>query len=179
MTKFLKVRAVSASFRWATYPLAVCVAAAAVLAAPSPNGDLPSETELAGASQTIAERQRVVMARLAYKEALVRDLAAGRAGLRDVAELFLVANRQSEKCLDTLRMHNPGASDLECCAKSVLAFAAGVDLPADQKRRLKDRLASEYEALAADTRRASQPALGSCCGAGSEGTAGAAKGSSS
>lgn len=150
MKTFLKVHTLSAPFRWAIYPLAVCVAAVAVVAAPRPEGDLPSDTELAAAAQSITVKQKAVDARLAYKESLVRDLVAGNGSLREAAELFLAANAESEHSLDVLRMQYPGLSDLACTAKSVMSFTEGNDLPPGEKGRFRERLACEFEALAGE-----------------------------
>ena len=142
-----KSRLISAPLRWASYPLAVCVAAVAVLAAPAPQGDLPSDGELAAAARSIAERQKLVNARVAYKEALVGDLVAGHAGLREVAERFLIANAQAPRNLDLLRLYYKDCSDLECCARSAIDFAKAAARPAERPA-LDERLACEYAALA-------------------------------
>ena len=147
MKTFLKAQQLSSPFRWAVYPLAVCIAAVAVVAAPRPQGDLPSETELAASAQSMTERQKVIDARVAYKESLARDLAAGNGSLREVAELYLAANAESPRNLDILRALNPELSDLACTAKSVITFAEGITLPPAELARFREQLACEFEQI--------------------------------
>ena len=147
MKTFLKVQRLSTPFRWAVYPVAVCIAAAAVVAAPRPHSDLPSESELAASSQSLAEKQKVIDVRVAYKESLARDLAAGNGSLREVAELFIIANTESPRNLEILRMLNPELSDLACSAKSVITYAEATNLPPSEMARFREQLACEFAQL--------------------------------
>ena len=148
MTNLLNLKLVSAPLRWTIYPLAVCVAAAAVLAAPTPQGDLPSDKELAAAAQSIDQRQHLIAARLAYKDALAHDLAAGQASLREVAELYLVSNQQAPSNVEVLRQQHPGLSDLEANAQNAIAFTEAVKLPDGERAAVRERLGREWAELA-------------------------------
>ena len=147
MTNLLNLKLVSAPLRWTIYPLAVCVAAAAVLAAPAPQGDLPSDRELAAAAQSIGQRQQLITARLAYKDALAHDLVAGHTSLREVAELFLISNQQAPSNVDVLRQQFPGLTDLQSSAQNAIAFTEAIKLPDEEHAKVRERLNREWAEL--------------------------------
>ena len=151
MLGLLSIRALSGSVRWLVYPAVVCLAAAAVFASPqtAPPGeaDLPSDEVMAQESVDLGRRQAVVSARLAYKDAHVGELVAGRASLADVAAAFARLNAEDPVARDMVRQAYPGRSDDERAARNVLAFVEARPTPPAERAALLTRLHAEFDRL--------------------------------
>jgi len=151
----LMLTAVSARpVRFLVYPAVGCVALVMLFAAPEPAAtgadganwvDL-SDEETAAESRKIDLRRAVIEARVEYKEALITELAAGRATLPAVAAAFLQVNQDDAVCLGVVQTHYSGRSDEEKSARNVLDYACSRIMPAGPKAAFLARLAAEFAA---------------------------------
>jgi hypothetical protein len=141
-------------FRFPTYWLIAAVTvvalAAVLLADPGPRADVDAawgetgDPEVDAARAELDAKQDAVMGRIAYKEALISRLVAGRATLDEVTAEFLRLNRDT-MALDMIRFQYPGSSDEEKTARNVLEYVRLQRLPADQDGRVTARLRQEFE----------------------------------
>ena len=123
-------------------------AVAAILAAD------PAETATTAATNQILAndpeaarlnaRTYELAARIAYKNSLVHELAAGRATLAQVSDEFLRLNEEEPVELMVVRNRYPGSGDEERSANNVIGFVLQLRLPVDEEARVLDRLGREF-----------------------------------
>lgn len=151
MFGLFSLRAVSGSVRWLVYPAGVCLIAAAVIASPGgmPANDveIPSDEVMAAQAADLNRRQSVVNARLAYKEAHIAELVAGRAGLGDIAAAFALLNADDPSARGIIRQHYQGRTDEECAARNVLDFIESRAMPRAERAALLARLRADFDRL--------------------------------
>ncbi len=154
MTRRILTAVLAQPVRFVVYPLIGCAALGLLFAAPRPAatgadaaiwGDW-TDASMTDANRVLDRRRADVAARVEYKEALLAELAAGRATLAAVAGAFLRVNRDDAVCLEMVRATYPGGSDEEKSARNVLDYAAGRHLPTGPKAVFLARLAAEFAA---------------------------------
>lgn len=89
-----------------------------------------------------------VLNRIAMKEAIVRELLAGRATLAEATDRFLALNAARPATLEAVRITHAGATDREKTARNVISFALG-RAPAAARGAISQRLEDELRQLIA------------------------------
>ena len=91
----------------------------------------------------LEERAVYIADRIAIKEALIEDLIAGKQTLLEVTERFAELN-SDESDAEMIRIHFPGACDLERNANNVLGYAEQRVNDPSARSLLMDKLGAEY-----------------------------------
>jgi hypothetical protein len=116
--------------------------------------DVWNASALAREHQEAIEQQRelnvvaaAIYQRIEAKEAIVRELVAGRMTLADATARFKALNAMDQDALRVIRETFPGSSDEEKTARNVIEYTLGrADAPA-ARARLDRRLKAEFQAL--------------------------------
>ena len=142
--------------RWLAYPAVLLVAFGIYFMNPEQSAhadglyDMSLECDDEELNQQricLEARQKIVVERMAFKDALLTELVEGRATLKQVAGEFLRVNRTEECCINSIRQHFTGNSDEEKCARNVMQHAMCRELTKPKKASLQARLECEFHAM--------------------------------
>ena len=142
--------------RWLAYPAVLLVAIGIYFVDPEQTvcadgiyemtSDCDDE-ELNQQRISLEARQKVVVERMAFKDALLTELVEGRATLKQVTREFLRVNQTEECCIACIRQHFVGNSDEEKSARNVIQHVMCRQLTKTKKATLLARLECEFHAM--------------------------------
>ena len=115
--------------RWLIIPALGLLVTAIVVASPSDEASLSSswgfdDPQLKADRDKMDAHQNEVGQRIAYKNALITELLAGRATLSEVTDEFLRLNQDLPTAMVIIRAKHPVQSDEELSALNVLDYVA-------------------------------------------------------
>jgi hypothetical protein len=89
----------------------------------------------------------VIRQRIEAKEAVVRELIAGRVTLPEATARFMALNQSHPEYLRMIRENYPGSSDEEKTARNVIDYSLGRTDDRGERDRLGRRLNAELRTL--------------------------------
>jgi hypothetical protein len=114
--------------RWLIVPASALLIVAVVMAKPGSREEVSddewknADPETRAIRDQMDSKQQSVSQRIAYKEALITELIAGRTTLHEVSQEFLALNREVPSAMFVLRWKFQVESDEEVSALNVIDF---------------------------------------------------------